>query len=131
MNLTISAGSSPLTCVLVPIVPDTLSENCRDEVFGINLTAVSPRVTIASGSAIIEIVEDHVCSSGCQSNPCRNGGTCDINNDGSFRCNCVVGYTGETCQGKLVCTQLSLIELNHRDHGAFLLTFLYILLSAT
>ncbi len=55
---TISAGSSSLTCVLVPIVPDTLSENCGDEVFGINLTALSPRVTILSGSAIIEIVDD-------------------------------------------------------------------------
>ncbi len=58
MNLTISAGSSSLTCVLVLIVPDTLSENCGEEVFGINLTALSPRVTIESGSALIEIIDD-------------------------------------------------------------------------
>ncbi len=58
MNLTISAGSSPLTCVLVLIVPDTLSENCGDEVFGINLTALSPRVTIENGTALIEIIDD-------------------------------------------------------------------------
>ncbi len=58
MILTIPAGSPNLTCVLVPIVPDTLSENCGNEVFGINLTAVSPRVTIENGSAIIEIIDD-------------------------------------------------------------------------
>ncbi len=58
MNVTISAGSSPPTCVLVPIVPDTLSENCGNEVFGINLTALSPHVTIENGSALIEIIDD-------------------------------------------------------------------------
>ncbi len=58
MILTISAGSPPPTCVLVLIVPDTVSENCGNEFFGINLTAVSPRVTIENGSATIEIIDD-------------------------------------------------------------------------
>ena len=29
-------------------------------------------------------------------NPCQNGATC-VNNDGSFTCNCSVGYEGELC----------------------------------
>ncbi len=55
---TITESASALSCVSVLITPDNLTENCADEVFGINLTAVSPRVTIENGSAIIELVDD-------------------------------------------------------------------------
>ena len=33
----------------------------------------------------------------CDSNPCHNDGTCALDVDG-FKCNCVAGYTGDTCQ---------------------------------
>ncbi len=57
---TISEGASALSCVTVVLTPDTLPENCSDEIFGINLTAVSPGVIIQAGyeAATIEIVDD-------------------------------------------------------------------------
>ena len=36
----------------------------------------------------------------CSSNPCQNGATCN-NLVNSFSCACVLGYTGDTCSGKL------------------------------
>lgn len=36
----------------------------------------------------------------CKNNPCKNGGTC-TNSKGSYKCNCVQGFTGKHCnQGK-------------------------------
>ena len=36
-------------------------------------------------------------SSVCDPNPCQNGGSCNVV-DGSARCDCVDGFTGDTCQ---------------------------------
>jgi hypothetical protein len=33
----------------------------------------------------------------CASLPCENGASCN-NNIGTFTCDCVTGYTGETCE---------------------------------
>lgn len=33
----------------------------------------------------------------CDSNPCLNGGTCELHN-GAFRCICPQNYTGSRCQ---------------------------------
>ena len=33
----------------------------------------------------------------CLPNPCKNGATC-IDQVGDFQCQCLSGYTGETCQ---------------------------------
>ena len=39
----------------------------------------------------------------CQPNPCFHGGFCQPINGGSgFVCECVVGYKGQLCQGKIV-----------------------------
>ena len=45
----------------------------------------------------------------CFINPCLNGGTCSINNDGGYSavgdtqyyCTCPTGYAGITCQNNL------------------------------
>lgn len=34
----------------------------------------------------------------CQPNPCRNGGTCQPTNSGSFMCMCPAGYEGICCE---------------------------------
>lgn len=34
----------------------------------------------------------------CSSNPCRNGGHCLDNGDGTYNCSCNRPYTGENCQ---------------------------------
>ena len=33
----------------------------------------------------------------CTNNPCKNGATC-VNLDGSYRCDCKSGYTGNNCE---------------------------------
>lgn len=33
----------------------------------------------------------------CDSRPCQNGGTCSNNNDGSYTCRCLSGYSGKDC----------------------------------
>ena len=39
----------------------------------------------------------------CLNEPCKNGGSCFDKVNG-FRCTCVAGYTGDTCEsGKLLC----------------------------
>ena len=37
----------------------------------------------------------------CLGNPCQNGGTC-LNTVGSFTCNCMAGYQGQTCANGIV-----------------------------
>lgn len=40
-------------------------------------------------------------SSPCDTNPCKNGGTCNANGQ-SYTCQCSTGYDGENCEnGKL------------------------------
>lgn len=40
-----------------------------------------------------------VCPPGpCSPNPCVNGGVCSVNNDNTFSCECVGGYTGRMCE---------------------------------
>ena len=38
----------------------------------------------------------YVCCTGWRS-PCEHGGTC-VNTPGSYRCNCVTGFTGPRCE---------------------------------
>ena len=33
----------------------------------------------------------------CYENPCENGGTCSVSDDGDRVCNCAEGWTGEDC----------------------------------
>ncbi len=33
----------------------------------------------------------------CNSDPCRNGGTCSLETLTQFKCTCPLGWTGETC----------------------------------
>jgi len=34
----------------------------------------------------------------CDSAPCQNGATCQVNGLGRYRCHCPYGYTGEHCE---------------------------------
>jgi hypothetical protein len=37
----------------------------------------------------------------CETNPCRNGGTCySVDDIQTFRCHCASGFKGTHCQGK-------------------------------
>lgn len=49
--------------------------------------------------------EDYVCISDapCRPNPCKNNATCLPQKDGTFNCNCVGGFRGETCAIPGVC----------------------------
>ena len=38
----------------------------------------------------------------CASAPCQNGGTCSSPSLGVFVCTCAPGWTGESCEGKLL-----------------------------
>ena len=49
-------------------------------------------------SMIIGSAVTAVPSNPCSPNPCRNGGTCQINNAGGFTCLCPVGYHGICCE---------------------------------
>ena len=35
----------------------------------------------------------------CDSSPCKNGGTCE-NDEDTFACNCTEKFEGSTCEGK-------------------------------
>ena len=35
----------------------------------------------------------------CHPNPCQNGGTCKPGRNGSYKCICLVGFSGGHCQG--------------------------------
>ena len=46
----------------------------------------------------------------CESNPCRNGGTC-IEEVDSYNCNCVPGYTGHDCETSKITYDFKLYEI--------------------
>ena len=51
----------------------------------------------------------------CNSNPCRNGGTC-IDGANSYQCKCADGYAGANCeQGKLASQKLSRVIISARN----------------
>ncbi|CAB4039458.1 partial, partial [Paramuricea clavata] len=37
----------------------------------------------------------------CEASPCRNGGTCSENRDGTFTCNCIASYNGILCEHRI------------------------------
>ncbi|XP_078572109.1 uncharacterized protein LOC144859362 [Branchiostoma floridae x Branchiostoma japonicum] len=41
----------------------------------------------------------------CQSNPCKNGGTC-VDGLDSYSCNCIYGFSGDTCEEKATTVEL-------------------------
>ena len=50
---------------------------------------------------IIPATAKHTDLEYCFPNPCRNGGSCFSTHDG-FKCLCMQGYKGDTCEGKNV-----------------------------
>ena len=34
----------------------------------------------------------------CTNNPCKNGGTCTVNGDDSYSCQCAEGFEGADCE---------------------------------
>lgn len=58
VNRSIAGGSQSLPCVVVVIVDDADVENCMDEVFGVTLIALTPRVMTDGGSATVYVVDD-------------------------------------------------------------------------
>ncbi len=57
MDVSITTGSNE-SCPLILFTNDTIEEDCGDEVFGVNLTAVSQRVTIGNGTSLVNIADD-------------------------------------------------------------------------
>jgi len=48
---------------------------------------------------IFEILLKFLAKNGCSNSPCLNGATCtNINNNQSYSCNCLAGYSGSNCQ---------------------------------
>jgi hypothetical protein len=43
----------------------------------------------------------------CEPSPCVNGGACELEGEGSFRCACAPGFTGATCAMRVSCPTLS------------------------
>nr|WNS50108.1 calx domain-containing protein [Halisarca dujardinii] len=75
------------------LINDSIPE--EDEVFGVTIVPVSPRVTIDVQVANVTIVNDDAC-------PCLNGGECiffPIND--TLRCACTAEYVGQTCQTRV------------------------------
>lgn len=58
LNLTITGGSTTLSCIQVLINDDTMEESCSNEFFQVNLAALSPRVNIDIASAPVYIIDD-------------------------------------------------------------------------
>ena len=48
----------------------------------------------------------------CSANPCKNGATC-VNLQGSYRCDCKSGYTGNHCESgiKMICAMYVIAAL--------------------
>lgn len=38
----------------------------------------------------------------CDPNPCKNDGSCIVQNDGGFTCVCDYGFIGDVCDGKIL-----------------------------
>lgn len=52
-------------------------------------------------ASVTGINSTSTCSSDpCHPNPCVNG-TCNVTDDGSFKCTCVPGFIGDTCNEDL------------------------------
>ena len=45
-------------------------------------------------------------SNPCSSNPCQNGGTCSVDGDGEYECDCAEEFDGDRCEERM------LIEMN-------------------
>ncbi len=58
LDVVIHAGSQTSGCGVILIIDDPNKESCGDEVFEVKLTAVSPWVTIGSGSSLVNIADD-------------------------------------------------------------------------
>ncbi|XP_022096033.1 protein jagged-1b-like [Acanthaster planci] len=50
----------------------------------------------------VNATNDFTDTGPCNSNPCKNGGTCreQLGNQGSFRCECAPGFKGTCCEDK-------------------------------
>jgi hypothetical protein len=56
----------------------------------------------------------------CPTNPCVNGGTCQMTTATTYRCNCVVGFTGTFCETRigrrfLIIISVSSISIKYRQ----------------
>lgn len=75
----------------------------RGEVTALGPTQQSLAAVVATrevlGSTLLAVArKGSSCelSTGCDNNPCKNGGNC-VADDGEHQCQCASGWTGETC----------------------------------
>lgn len=61
---------------------------------------------------------------GCNPNPCQNGGTCTESSPDSFTCNCVPGFSGDRCETSDSPGNEDLSITNFEYAGAFRLPYL-------
>lgn len=93
-ELTISSG--------IHVVPIGFDLRNREEVDSIAASQGIKSVEILSASDVGSLSESLLYAvfdseDRCNPNPCSNGATC-INQALSFRCECILGYSGETCE---------------------------------
>lgn len=67
-------------------------------------TGATPNPRVSETEGFIQQLYNWIAESdACVPNPCLNGGTCRPTEDGTFKCDCPPGYTGDTCETN-VCT---------------------------